>query len=137
MPLATHDAESSGGFEQAVSLAGKIQIVNINMPNGNPTVGQTIATSGSWTSGLIFSDGYQILTVGVKMDRAGTLLITRYIDLAGQMARPVSSTSIVANTLLIVDITDNLPFVTYQIEIDNGAVGTATIAQFSALMNAN
>jgi hypothetical protein len=90
MPLATHDAESSGGFEQAVSLAGKIQIVNINMPNGNPTVGQTIATSGSWTSGLIFSDGYQILTVGVKMDRAGTLLITRYIDLAGQMARPVS-----------------------------------------------
>jgi hypothetical protein len=137
MPLAAHDYESSGGFEQPISLAGKMQINNVAMPNGVPSVGQTIAGSGSWTSGTIFADGYQIISVAVQMNQAGTLKITRYLDTAGTIARPVSSTSIVSGTLLIVDITDDLPFLTYTIEIDNGSGSTATIAAFACIMNAD
>lgn len=97
----------------------------------------TIAASGSWVSGIIFGDGYQVLTLAVQMTQAGTLKITRYVDRAGNFPRPVSSTAIVANTALIVDITDNLPWVSFQIEIDNSGGSTATLTNFSVLMNAD
>lgn len=137
MPLAAHDYQSSGGFEQPISLAGKMQVVNINMPGGILTAGSTIAGSGNWKSGVIVADGYQILTVAVKMNQNGTLLVTRYLDAAGTIVRDVTSTSIVSGTLLITDITDNLPFLTYQIEVDNTAGSAATIAAFVAIMNAD
>lgn len=137
MPLAAHDYETSGGFEQPISLAGKMQVAAVAMPNGILTVGQTIAGSGNWKSGIIFADGYQIISVAVQMNQAGTLIITRYLDIGGTIARTPSSTSIVSGTLLIVDITDDAPFLTFQIEVDNGSGSAATIAAFACIMNAD
>jgi hypothetical protein len=135
MPIAAHDTKSTGGYEAAAATAGKLQITSLNMPVPLPP---TIAASpGNWKSGVIFADGYQVLSVAVQMTTAGTLIITRYLDGLGAIARTASSTAIVANTLLIVDITDDLPFLTFQIEIDNGAAGVATITSFTTLLNAD
>lgn len=133
--IATVASELEGGFEQPVSLAGKVQVLAYPTM---PLAGFTIAGSGTYLSPLLFADGYQTLTVGLTMNQAGTLLITRYIDMAGTMARASpSSTAIVSGTLLIVDaFTDDLPWVTFTISITNSG-GLATLANFAIIMNAD
>jgi hypothetical protein len=92
-----------------------MQIVAVEMPNPVPN---TIAASGSWLSGIIYSNGYQVISVGITMNQAGTLKITRYIDMAGTILQgtPTSGT-IVGGTALIVNVTDDLPFVTFQLGV--------------------
>jgi len=106
------------------------------------------ASTGTWTSGLLFNDGYRILTIGVLMTQAGTLAVTPYIDLAGTMARVVTNSpfTIAANTLLIVDLPPapvaatpgNFfpPFCSFTITINNTALVTATITSFQVLLSA-
>lgn len=134
MPIATIASELNAGYELPLSLAGKMQILSYV---GMPIAGATILTSGSIVSNVLPADGYQSLTVGITMNRAGTLLVTRWIDLKGTITRDATTTSIVANTLLIVDLVDNKPFTAFTVEIDNGAVGLATIANFAIIMNAD
>lgn len=134
MPIATIASELDGGYETPVSLAGKVQIVSyIAMP----TLPIAIVGSGNYTSPLLMADGYQVLTVALTMNQAGTLVITRYIDMAGTMARPLSTTSIVSGTALIVDITDDLPFVTFTITINNSSGSAASVSAFAIIMNAD
>lgn len=141
MPIATVASELTGGFEQPFSQAGKVQINSfIGMPVGAASVaaGATAipGTSPAYTSPLLFADGYQVITIALTMAAAGTLVITRYLDAAGTMARPASTTSIVSATALIVDITDDLPFLTFQFVINN--TGSATfLSAFAFIMNAD
>lgn len=135
MPIATVASELYGGFITPAAASGKVQIISFI---GMPYAGQTLAGSTHFTSGVLPSDGYQILTVAVMMTQAGTLLVTRYIDLAGTIARgSPSSTSIVANTQLIVDaFTDNLPYTSFVIDVLNGSGSTATFTNFAIILNA-
>ena len=63
------------------------------------------------------------------------------MDLAGTIARVVSSTALVANTLLIVDIPAAAatipppPFATFTVQITNSGT-TATIAAFQMILSA-
>lgn len=136
MPIATIASELYGGFTTPASSAGKIQIVSFV---GMPYAGQTLAGSTHWTSNVLPSDGYQVLTVAVMLTTAGTLLVTRYIDPAGTIARASpSSTSIVANTQLIVDaFTDDLPYTSFVIDVLNGSGSTTTFTNFAIILNAN
>lgn len=96
----------------------------------------TIAASGSWSSGLMFNDGYRYLTVALTMTTAGTLNIQQYLDLAGTIPRGAVNTSpIVAATALIVDIADMKPFVTFTIQILNSG-GAATVSSFQVILSA-
>ena len=138
MPLAVH-SDDIGGFEQLISLAGVAQIDTL--PSMTPVPASLVATTGKWTSGLIFSDGYKTISVGVTTSQAGTLKIQRYIDRAGLIAQQaVTSTSIVAATPLLVNVglsTDAFPFQTFTVEIDNTAGVTSNITSFGILLCAS
>lgn len=105
---------------------------------GNPPpIPFSIAAGGNWTSGLMFSMGFKALTVGLTSTQAGSVVITRFIDLAGAIAQgAASTTAIVANTPLVVNIYDNLPYVSFTIEVSNSSGSAATVSPFGVLMNA-
>lgn len=135
MPISTH-SDDIGGYEQIYSPGPVAQMDSLSIPGGLPPA--QLLASGTWVTSLIYAMGYKVLSVGVTMDHAGTLKIQRYIDRGGLVAQgAVSSTAIVANTPLVVNLTDNLPFLTFTIEIDNAAGAVGNITNFALLMNAN
>lgn len=100
------------------------------------------ATTGTWSSGLMFNDGYRIMTLGVQTTQAGTVVITPYIDLAGTLARPAINGTLVANTLLIVDVpatpfTETMPpFACFTLQINNTAGSISTITAVQVILSA-
>jgi hypothetical protein len=137
MPIASHSPETGGGFETPFATAGKMQIIAPDYPVPPPA---TLAGSGTWSSGLMYSNGYQVLTVAVNMNQGGTLTITRYVDILGTIARPTTGSpfTIVSGTTLIVDVgTDDLPWVTFNLSVTNGSGSAATISAFAVLMCAD
>ena len=133
MPFATHSNQSSGGFEQPFSQAGMIQVISPEMPNAIPT---TLAASSTWSSGLIYNDGYRYLTVAVTSSQAGSILVNQYLDTAGTIARPTNTTTLTASTGVIVDITDLKPFGTYTISVVNSSTLASTLSGFACIMSA-
>lgn len=133
MPIATLASELDGGFEQPLSQAGKIQVIGFP---GMPYAGQTFLASGTYVSGVMPADGYQSLTVGITLTHSGTLKVTRWIDAAGTVTRDLTSTAIVANTLLITDLVDDKPYMAFTVEIDNASGAGATITNFAIILNA-
>lgn len=134
MPIVAPASEANGGFVQTLSQGGMAQINQANIPNPAPA---SIAASSSWDSGLIRSDGWRYLSVGVTMSTAGSLVITRYVDVAGAIARPASTTSIVAATPLLVDIGSDLkPFQAFRVVVNNTALTAGAVSGFTLLMSA-
>jgi hypothetical protein len=127
MPWTSRSGESSGAFESPTAPSGSLQVMVLDYPTPVPA---SLVASATWSSGLIFGDGFPKVTVGVLMDHAGTLIIHRFLDAAGTIERPIVTTPIVANTALIVDVTDGLPYVTSSIEIDNAVGATGNISKF-------
>jgi hypothetical protein len=102
--------------------------------NGPPA---TIAASGAWDSGILTGDGYKALSAGVTSTQAGAITITRYIDQAGTVQQgAAASTTLVASTAAVVNVTDGLPFASFRIRVTNTGGSTATISGFAALMAA-
>lgn len=148
MPIIAPASDATGAFEQLQSQSGMGQV--LYPPAQFPTpLPATIPGSGSWSSGTVFCDGYRILTVGILMTQAGSLVITPYLDSAATMVRTafITTTSIVANTVLIVDLptasapgpttTQGImpPFGSFTITVNNSGA-TATITSFLAILSA-
>ena len=143
MPFGTHSGEDTGAFETASSTAGVMQITTPVLPVPVPV---SIAGSGNWNSGLILSDGFKVICVGVIATQAGTVTIQRYMDIAGNIPiGTLASATLVANVANTVTVgglgttspLDNLPFLTFTVIITNSAGSTMTLTQVSFLMNAN
>ena len=132
MPLTSRSGESSGGWEQGTSDSGSMQVLVQDLPTALPL---SIIASGLWNSGLLIGDGYPRIMAAVLMDHAGSLVVHRFVDMAGTMERTAITTSIVASTLLIVDVTDLLPFLTYSIDITNAVGAPGNITKFSLLLS--
>lgn len=134
MPVGTHSNENEGSYQQSMSIAGYMQLdtLALTLPTPQPA---TIAGGGNWNTGLIFSDGYRNISVGVTLSQAGSLVITRYIDRAGTVAQAASTTSIVASTALIVNLTDGLPYISYSVQVNNSSGSTGTLSGFAILMS--
>ncbi|WP_293857239.1 hypothetical protein [uncultured Alsobacter sp.] len=99
--------------------------------------GASIPASSSYDSGILCADGFKAIGAAIKMNQAGTLTITRYLDAAGALPQGApSSVAITANTQATLNITDNLPFAYFRVQIANSAGSVATIANFAFLMNA-
>lgn len=79
--------------------------------------------------------GFKALTVAITGSQTGTVVITRYIDLAGTIVQASVSTPIVAATLLVVNVYDNLPYVTFRIVVTDTGVPAMTVTNFLVVMN--
>lgn len=138
MPRATPTGTDTGAFETASSPAGVLQITTPVLPTPLPAT--LVATTGSWTSGVIFADGFKSISVGVISTGAGAVTIQRWVDITGNIAQgTLASATLVANTANVVSVgqTDNLPFIGFTVTITNTSGSTATLTQVSFLMNAN
>jgi len=136
MPLVVH-SDDAGSYEQLFSLAGAGQITAPSYGGTPPPSPFTIGASSNWTSGLMFSMGFKALSVGLTSTQAGAINIQRYLDLAGTVVQGAASTvAIVANTAVVLNVYDNLPFTTFTIQVTNTGGSTATVNPFGALMNA-
>jgi len=144
MPIVAPDSESDGGYTSTISSGGMAQI---NAPEIPVPIPASIAASATWNSGLIFSDGYRYLTVAVTLSVGASLVITQFVDMAGTIARPPITNTIVAATPLIVDIPGTLtpgsattapaypyPFMSFTIQIVNGAA-IAAVTGFQVLLS--
>lgn len=99
----------------------------------------SIAAGGNWTSGLLPSDGFKALAVGLQSTQAGQISVQRYIDnMVGKTPQgaPVTAT-ITAGSPAICNVTDGLPYGCFTITITNTGTAAATITNFAALLAAN
>lgn len=96
----------------------------------------TIAGSGNWSSGLMFNDGYRYVTIALTSSQAGLLTLQTYLDLAGTIPRPQTPTAIVAATLLILDLADLKPFVSYTITVSNSSGTPAVVSVLQVVLSA-
>ncbi len=134
MPILTPASDGSGAFEPLQSQCGMGQV--LYPPNPFPTpLPTTIAGGTNWLSGLLLGDGYRYITVTLTSTQAGACVIQQYLDQAGTLPRPVSTTPIVANTQLIVDISDLKPFVTFTVQFTNTSGSTATLTGVQLILS--
>lgn len=126
-------------------LSGEYFTINAAGPAAQTTIPQstppaaptTILNAGNFSTGIIVSNGYKVIAVGVTSSGAGALNIQRYLDREGTIpVIAVSTTALVAATPLVVIISDTTPFASFSIVITNTSGSTATVSKFYCLMQA-
>lgn len=86
-----------------------------------------LADGATWNSDLMPA-GFGGLAVGVTSDHAGTLNVQRYADLAGLVpVGAVITIALVAATPKYVAVADEIPFVSFNAQIVNGAGAVANL----------
>ena len=105
-------------------------------PSGAP--GATIAASSSYQSGVIPSNGFKAIGIGVLSSQAGAITIQRYLDAAGlvPVGAPVTA-SITASTAQWCTVNDGTPFRSFKFQISNSGTSAANISNFGCLLSAN
>lgn len=97
----------------------------------------TIAASGQWQSAVLPADGFKTLAVGVTSSQTGAVNVQRYLDAAGTVTQGAASTqALTAATAAVLNVTDGVPFASFQITVTNTGASTATISKFAVLLNA-
>lgn len=146
MPIIAPASDASGDFEQLISQAGFGQVLYPPAAFPVPLPATLAATSGVWNSGLMFNDGMRYITLALTSSQAGACIIQMYVDLAGTIPRPPVTTSIVANTGLIIDLpvapTATAPgpylppFASFTINITNTGGSIATLSGVQLILSA-
>lgn len=128
------DPELSSQF---FTVSGQGPVAQTTIVQATPLT--TIAISTTYSTGVIVSNGYQIVAVGVTSSQAGAVTIQRFLDRAGTV--PVTatlSTPIVAATPLVVVVNafnDHLPFASFILTISNTSGSTiANITNYAVLL---
>jgi hypothetical protein len=96
----------------------------------------TLAAGATWSSSVLPSDGFKAMAAGVKLSQAGSLVIARFIDLAGQVPLDTQTTALTAGQSGFKTMTDGLPFGSFMISVTNSGGSAATLSNFAVLMNA-
>ena len=132
MPWAS--TENNAAFYEPHAI-GPVMQTNPNPPTAVP---ETIAADGTYDVGLMNSDGYKVLAVGATLSQPGSIVVQRYIDLAGQVAQGSALTAaLTAAEPGVVNATDNAPFASFNVLIVNSGSVAAELSNFDILMNAN
>jgi len=145
MPLV--GSQATGQYWEPVSQGPVAQVDLLSGPGANPnlvgvtlpTTGTIPATSGTWVSGVIASDGFKSISVGATSNQSGgTITIQRYLDRAGliPVGAPIASGAFVAATPQFVSVNDGVAFQSFKITIANTAGSAATITNFGLLLSA-
>jgi hypothetical protein len=107
-----------------------------------PLLPTTIVAAGNFTTGIVVSDGYKVITASVISTQAGALVIQRYLDRAGTIPIAAISSTIAGGAALVFAnvpqqaTPDNLPFASFSITVTNTSGATATLTSFYVLMQA-
>jgi hypothetical protein len=113
MPWA--DLEQNGGFIQPFAVGPVMQAVPVPQ---NPPAG-TIAANGTLDLGLMPSDGYKVLAIGVTLSNAGSIVVQRYIDANGTVPQGAAVTgALVAATAGILNVTDVTNGLAYLVSVN-------------------
>ena len=138
MPIVSTELESQ--YWEPVGN-GPVALVDLSAwpglsPSGPP--GATIAASGSYQSGVIPSNGFKAIGIGVLSSQAGAITIQRYLDAAGlvPVGAPIAPT-ITAGTPQWATVNDGTPFRSFKFQISNSATSVANISNFACLLSAN
>lgn len=113
---------------QDASVQQTVPAALLNLPGSIPA-------SGSWTSDLITSDGYQKIAAGLTSSQNGSLSILRFLDEQGTIAQTaVTPVSVTGGTAAVINAVDGLPFATFQIKLTNTGGSAATVTNAAVLM---
>lgn len=128
MPKTTSFSEQQLPVAQGPCVQSQVPAAMLAMP-------ATIAGNGSITSGLISSDGYQKISVGLLSDQNGSLSIIRYLDDAGTIAQTAATpVAVVGGTAALCNVTDGLPFACFKITLTNTSGTIANVSKVIALL---
>ena len=124
------DSEQNSGFWDIRAVGPVAQTIPTLETNPG-----TIAASGTWDSGVVLSDGFRVIGVGVTSSQAGNLSVQRYLDPAGTVAQGAGeSAALSAGAPAVVNVTDGKPFAAFRITVSNSAASAADITGFAVLM---
>lgn len=100
--------------------------------------GASIANGATFDTGALYADGFKVIAAAVRMSLAGTLTIQRYLDEAGTIPQGAAvSAAVTAGANTVVNVGDNLPFVSFRVTVANTGSGASAVAAFVLLLNAN
>ncbi|MCE9565840.1 MAG: hypothetical protein K8U57_27765 [Planctomycetes bacterium] len=115
-----------------VNAGGAMQVLVPASVHGLPA---SVPAGNHVTSNLIFSDGMQVVAVGVTSTQAGTVTVQRYLDDAGLIKQGAPLTaSLVANTAQVLNVTDGNPFASFTVDISNSAGSAASLTNVGVLL---
>jgi hypothetical protein len=119
MPLTTSPGE-------AYPILAKGPATQSVVPPTYLGLASSIAASGNAQSAVINSDGFQNLAVGITSSQAGSVSIQRFLDAAGTIAQGAPTTgTLVADTPLVVSVSDALIYQSFQITVTNSSASAA------------
>jgi hypothetical protein len=98
----------------------------------------TIAASGNFTTAVIPSDGFKLITLAATSSQAGALNIQLYIDKAGTIKQgAVQTVALTAATPAILNVNGALtPFQSFTAQITNTGGSAATVTNYALVMTA-
>ena len=138
MPIVSTELESQ--YWEPVGN-GPVALVDLSAwpglsPSGPP--GATIAASSSYQSGVIPSNGFKAIGIGVTLNQAGSITIQRFLDAAGNVpvGAPITA-AITASTAQWATVNDGTPFRSFKFQISNSGTSAANISNFGCLLSAN
>ena len=87
----------------------------------------TIASSGTYDSGLIASTGPSILFGAKLVTEAMTMTLIRYVDAAGLLVLDTTTQAVTAGATGTISMADGQIFSAYRVQITNTGAGTGTL----------
>lgn len=96
----------------------------------------SIPASSSVMTSLIVTEGFTLISAGIKTTQNGTMAIQRYLDASGTVAQGAAvSVSLVANAAANLDVVDGKPFASFLLTVSNSNGGSASaISNFALLL---
>lgn len=133
------DSQQSAGF---FTIFGEGPVAQTTIVQDSAPIGPTtILAAGNYTTGVVVSDGYRVIAVGITSSQAGALTIQRYLDREGTIpVTAVLSTPVVAATPLVVIVSstaDNIPFASFTVILTNTSGVTATVSKYYVLLQSS
>jgi hypothetical protein len=99
----------------------------------------SVAASSSAQTSLIVTEGFKLISAGIKTGQNGTMSVQRYLDAGGTVPQGASaSVALTANTAANLDVLDGKPFASFILTVTNSSGSSAsTISNFALLLQAS
>ena len=131
MPRVSNELASSYWEPQSVGPVAQADLSALLTPPA------TLAAGATYTAGPISADGFKVISAAAVMDQAGTLSVSRFLDLAGSVPQggPVLI-NLSAGSPGVANVTDGLPFQSFTVTLTNTSGTAAHVTATCLLLNA-